>query len=143
MGVVTHKYKGVKGIKNIAKEFGVSQRMIHHRMQQGMTLAEAVEMPMRERKSYVYRGARGLNQISKLTGIPFQALKYRVNIMGMGIKQAVKDAKDSGEKIQLKEEQIKIKFSASSRCPKPHYSPLKALAFGLITREQYDEATKQ
>lgn len=143
MGTINHKYKGIEGIKNISKEFGVSVSMIQKRMRQGMTLAEAVEMPTREKTIHVYKDAKGLEQISKLTGIAVHILKYRINKMGMTIKQAVRDAKTDGIDRPVQPEQVQIEFVKSSLCPKPHYSPLKALALGLITRDQYDEATKQ
>lgn len=86
-----HKANGqIHTVKEWAKITGISADLLHARMREGMTMAEAIAYGTPRTHLYIaYGRAQLVKDWSSETGIPQDTLRYRMRVMGMTLEQAI------------------------------------------------------
>ena len=109
--VIKRKENGIKictingftgNLKEIAEHFNINYRTLCSRINKGMSIEDAVNIPIKddEIKIYTVNGfTSNLKQISKNFNINYDTLRNRINKQGMSIEEAVNTPVEEKGKI--------------------------------------------
>lgn len=137
-------YNGMEGLPKIAKMNGLKFSQLHYYInKRDLTVAQAVEELKRQEElanTVTYQGIIGIESIALITGITPDRLKRRFLVDKMLIEDAV--ALGNYRKPNTKNcEKIPLKAQVGDK-PRPMFGLLEKLVLGLITRKEFDSATK-